>query len=118
MDSGSWEASPSMRHWGGSCLAGFRTIRKCIAGPRPVAARNQPAPKNLCIAGGVALNCVATGGSRGSPDSRMSGYSPQPVTTAIAIGCAYYGYLEILKQRRSFVMDHSYVGKRYSGSGH
>src|SRR5262249_24225605 len=30
----------------------------------------------------------------------------------IAIGCAYYGWLEILKQRRSFVMDHSYVGKR------
>ena len=32
----------------------------------------------------------------------------------IAIGCAYYGWLEILKQRRDFVMDHSYVGKRYS----
>jgi carbamoyltransferase len=32
----------------------------------------------------------------------------------IAIGCAYYGWLEILKQRRDFVMDHSYVGRAYS----
>ena len=32
----------------------------------------------------------------------------------IAIGCAYYGWLEILKQRRTFVMDHSYVGKPYT----
>jgi carbamoyltransferase len=32
----------------------------------------------------------------------------------IAIGCAYYGWLEILKQRRAFVMDHSYVGRRYT----
>jgi len=32
----------------------------------------------------------------------------------IAIGCALYGWLEILKQRRGFVMDHSYVGKTYS----
>ncbi len=32
----------------------------------------------------------------------------------IAIGCAYYGWLEVLKQPRSFVMEHSYVGRRYS----
>src|SRR4029079_13619531 len=32
----------------------------------------------------------------------------------IAIGCAYYGWLEILKQRRACVIDHSYVGKPYS----
>jgi carbamoyltransferase len=32
----------------------------------------------------------------------------------IAIGCAYYGYLEILGHRRAFVMDHAYVGKRYT----
>ena len=51
--------------------------------------------------------------------ARESGFEnvwiqPAAGDDGIAIGCAYYGYLEILKQRRSFVMDHSYVGKPYT----
>src|SRR5262249_4584618 len=32
----------------------------------------------------------------------------------IAIGCAYYGHLAILKQPRSFVMHHAYLGRGYA----
>jgi carbamoyltransferase len=68
----------------------------------------------LCIAGGVALNCVANG--RLARESGFENVWIQPAAgdDGIAVGCAHYGYLEILKQRRSFVMDHSYVGKRYT----
>ena len=44
----------------------------------------------------------------------MSGSSLPQVTTALRSAAPIYGYLEILKQRRSFVMDHAYVGKRYT----
>jgi carbamoyltransferase len=62
----------------------------------------------------VALNCVANG--RVAREAGFDNVWSQPAAgdDGIAIGCAYYGWLEILKQRRDFVMDHSYVGKRYS----
>ena len=76
--------------------------------------RETTGAKNLCIAGGVALNCVANG--RIAREAGFDNVWIQPAAgdDGIAIGCAYYGYLEILKQRRAFVMEHSYVGKRYS----
>ena len=76
--------------------------------------RETTGAKNLCIAGGVALNCVANG--RVARESGFENVWIQPAAgdDGIAIGCAYYGWLEILKQPRSFVMDHSYVGRRYS----
>jgi carbamoyltransferase len=51
--------------------------------------------------------------------TRESGFEnvwiqPAAGDDGIAIGCAYYGYLEILKQRRSFVMDQACVGRRYT----
>lgn len=66
------------------------------------------------MAGGVALNCVANG--RVAREAGFDNVWIQPAAgdDGIAIGCAYYGWLEILKQRRGFVMDHSYVGRRYS----
>ncbi|HYJ58693.1 MAG TPA: carbamoyltransferase C-terminal domain-containing protein, partial [Methyloceanibacter sp.] len=70
--------------------------------------------KNLCIAGGVGLNCVANG-----KIVREAGYDnvwiqPAAGDDGIAIGCAYYGYLAIQKRPRSFVMQHAYLGAPYS----
>jgi carbamoyltransferase len=50
---------------------------------------------------------------------REAGYDniwiqPAAGDDGIAIGCAYYGHCEILKQPRSFVMEHSYLGRSYS----
>ena len=76
--------------------------------------RETTGAKNLTIAGGVALNCVANG--RVAREAGFDNVWIQPAAgdDGIAIGCAYYGWLEILKQRRGFVMEHSYVGKPYS----
>ena len=76
--------------------------------------RETTGAKNLCMAGGVALNCVANG--RVAREAGFDNVWIQPAAgdDGIAIGCAYYGWLEILKQRRGFVMDHSYVGKPYA----
>src|SRR5262249_39562669 len=35
----------------------------------------------------------------------------------IAIGCAYYGYLAILKKQRSSIMAHAYLGAPYTYEG-
>ena len=74
--------------------------------------RETTGAKNLCMAGGVALNCVANG--RVAREAGFDNVWIQPAAgdDGIAIGCAYYGWLEVLKQRRGFVMDsddHLYV---------
>jgi carbamoyltransferase len=112
-DGGNWEASPSMRHWEDlAWRVQDDTENVLLARARWL--RATTGAKNLCLAGGVALNCVANG--RLARESGFENVWIQPAAgdDGIAIGCAYYGYLEILKQRRSFVMDHSYVGKRYT----
>src|SRR6266496_252125 len=113
MDSGGWEGNPSMRHWEDlAWRVQDDTENVLLARARWV--RETTGAKNLCIAGGVALNCVANG--RLVRESGFENIWIQPAAgdDGIAIGCAYYGYLEVLRQRRSFVMDHSYVGKRYT----
>jgi carbamoyltransferase len=66
------------------------------------------------MAGGVALNCVANGRVAREAGFENVWIQPAAGDDGIAIGCAYYGWLEILKRRRDFVMEHSYVGKPYS----
>jgi carbamoyltransferase len=108
-----WETSPSMKHWEDLAWRIQDDTENVLLG-RANWLRETTGAKNLCIAGGVALNCVANG--RVARESGFENVWIQPAAgdDGIAIGCAYYGYLEILKQRRTFVMDHSYVGKRYS----
>jgi carbamoyltransferase len=113
MDSGSWEGSPSMGHWEDLAWR-VQDDTEIVLLSRARWLRETTAARNLCIAGGVALNCVANG--RLARESGFENVWIQPAAgdDGIAIGCAYYGYLELLKQRRSFVMDHSYAGKRYT----
>jgi carbamoyltransferase len=108
-----WEKNPAMRHW--EDLA-WRTQddTENVLLARARWLRETTGAKNLCMAGGVALNCVANGRVAREAGFENVWIQPAAGDDGIAIGCAYYGWLEILKQRRDFVMDHSYVGKRYS----
>lgn len=107
-----WEASPSMQHW--SDLAWrIQDDTERVLLERAKWLRETTGAKNLCMAGGVALNCVANGRL-----VREAGYDniwiqPAAGDDGIAIGCAYYGYLEILKKPRAFVMDHAFLGVAY-----
>lgn len=114
-DGGNWEQSPSMRHWEDlAWRVQDDTENVLLARARWL--RETTGAKNLCIAGGVALNCVANG--RVAREAGFDNVWIQPAAgdDGIAIGCAYYGWLEILKQRRGFVMEHSYVGRTYKDS--
>src|SRR5213078_2427795 len=75
--------------------------------------RETTGAKNLCIAGGVALNCVANGRIAREAGFENVWVQPAAGDDGIAIGCAYYGHLAILKQPRSFVMQHAYLGVDY-----
>jgi carbamoyltransferase len=75
--------------------------------------RETTGARNLCLAGGVALNCVANG--RLAREAGFDNVWIQPAAgdDGIAIGCAYYGHLELQKKPRTFVMNHAYLGKPY-----
>ena len=107
-----WEASPSMQHWQDLAWR-IQDDTEQVLLERAKWLRETTGAKNLCMAGGVALNCVANGRL-----VREAGYDniwiqPAAGDDGIAIGCAYYGYLEILKKPRSFVMDHAFLGVAY-----
>jgi carbamoyltransferase len=65
------------------------------------------------MAGGVALNCVANGRIVREAGFDNVWIQPAAGDDGIAIGCAYYGHLAIQKNKRSFVMNHSYLGIDY-----
>ena len=60
--------------------------------------RETTGARNLCIAGGVGLNCVANG--RIAREAGFDNVWIQPAAgdDGIAIGCAYYGHLEIAEE--------------------
>ena len=107
-----WEASPSMKHWEDIAWRIQDDTEKVLL-ERAVWLRETTGARNLCMAGGVALNCVANGRL-----AREAGYDkvwiqPAAGDDGIAIGCAYYGHLAVQKNQRSFVMNHAYLGKEY-----
>jgi carbamoyltransferase len=81
---------------------------------RAIWLREATGAKNLCMAGGVALNCVANGRIAREAGFENIWIQPAAGDDGIAIGCAYYGYLAILKKQRSSVMQHAYLGAPYS----
>jgi carbamoyltransferase len=112
-DSGEqWEKSPAMRHWEDlAWQVQSDTERVLLA--RAQWLRETTGAKNLCIAGGVALNCVANGRIAREAGFENIWIQPAAGDDGIAIGCAYYGRLAIEKKARSFVMTHAYLGVDY-----
>jgi carbamoyltransferase len=66
--------------------------------------------KNLCLAGGVAFNCLANGKIfERTPFERVF-VQPAAGDAGLAVGAAYYVHHEVLGRPRDFVMKHSYWG--------
>lgn len=108
----SWEASSSMQHWEDLAWRIQDDTEKVLLA-RAAWLRETTGAKNLCIAGGVALNCVANG--RIAREAGFDNVWIQPAAgdDGIAIGCAYYGHLALQKKQRSFVMSNAYFGVNY-----
>jgi carbamoyltransferase len=70
--------------------------------------------KNLCMAGGVALNCVANGKIlRQCPFDEIF-IQPAAGDAGGAVGVATYLYHTVLENPREYVWDHAYLGPAFS----
>jgi carbamoyltransferase len=70
--------------------------------------------KNLCLAGGVALNCVANGMVFEKTPFRDIYVQPAAHDAGTSIGAALFVQHQILGQPRSFQMRHVYYGPEYN----
>lgn len=70
--------------------------------------------KNLCLAGGVALNSVANYKLlRDGPFENLYVH-PAPGDDGGSVGAAYWAYNHLLDQPRGPALDHAYLGSEYS----
>jgi len=76
--------------------------------------QRQTGKSAVCLAGGVAFNCVANG--KLFDQTPFSDVYVQPAAgdAGLAVGAAYYVYHQILGRPRCFVMDHAYWGPQFT----
>jgi len=72
--------------------------------------------ENLCLAGGVALNCVANGRILREGPFKEIFIQPAAGDAGGALGVATYIYHSVLDQPRIESMEHAYLGPEYSES--
>jgi carbamoyltransferase len=72
--------------------------------------------KSVCLAGGVAFNCVANGKIFDATPFERIYVQPAAGDAGLAIGAAYYVWHQKLGEPRSFVMDHAYWGPGFSAA--
>ena len=70
--------------------------------------------KSVCLAGGVAFNCVANGKIFDATPFEQVYVHPAAGDAGLAVGAAFYVWHQILGKPRFFVMDHAYWGPQYS----
>lgn len=75
---------------------------------------NETKNSNLCLSGGCAMNSVANGKVFERSKFRQLYIQSAAGDGGGAIGAAFYVWNHKLKQPRSFVMDHAYLGPNYS----
>jgi carbamoyltransferase len=78
---------------------------------RALHARTQQ--KAVCLAGGVAFNCVANGKIFDETPFEHIFVQPAAGDAGLAVGAAYFVHHQLLGQPRSFVMENAYWGPGY-----
>ncbi|HEY1754058.1 MAG TPA: carbamoyltransferase C-terminal domain-containing protein [Bryobacteraceae bacterium] len=78
--------------------------------------QKQTRASRVCLAGGVALNCVANGKIFERTDFREVYVQPAAHDAGTSIGAALHVQHQILGQPRSFVMRHVYYGPEYGAA--
>ena len=111
-DKNKWEASPAMPHWEDMAWRVQHDAEEVLLA-RARWLRETTGARNLCLAGGVALNCVANGRIVREAGFDNVWIQPAAGDNGIAIGCAYYGRLAVQKKPRSFVMKQATLGVAY-----
>jgi carbamoyltransferase len=70
--------------------------------------------KAVCLAGGVAFNCVANGKIFDDTPFEKVYVQPAAGDGGLSVGAAYYVWHQTLGQPRSFAMEHAYWGPEFS----
>ncbi len=70
--------------------------------------------KNLCLAGGVALNCVLNAVIRDNSNFENIWVQPASGDAGTALGAALWVHAQHKESERNFTMDHCYWGPEYS----
>src|SRR6202795_2143683 len=70
--------------------------------------------KAVCLAGGVAFNCVANGKIFDRTGFERVYVHPAAGDGGLAVGAAFFVWHQILGKPRSFAMDHAYWGPGYT----
>ena len=70
--------------------------------------------KSVCLAGGVAFNCVANGKIPRETTFENVYVHPAAGDAGLAVGAAQYVWHQVLGNPRSFVMEHAYWGPEFS----
>jgi carbamoyltransferase len=70
--------------------------------------------KSVCLAGGVAFNCVANGKIFEATPFEQVYVQPAAGDGGLSVGAAFFVWHQVLGRPRSFVMDHAYWGPEYS----
>ncbi|HEY6943723.1 MAG TPA: carbamoyltransferase [Candidatus Acidoferrum sp.] len=70
--------------------------------------------KAVCLAGGVAFNCVANGKIFDATPFEQVYVQPAAGDGGLSVGAAFFVWHQIFGKPRSFVMDHAYWGPEYS----
>ncbi len=79
---------------------------------RKIASRTKS--RSVCLAGGVAFNCVANGKVFDSTPFEHVYVHPAAGDAGLAVGAALYVWHQKLGKPRSFAMEHAYWGPGYS----
>ncbi len=107
-----WETSPKLQHWQDMAWR-MQDDSERVLLMRAKWLRETTGARNLCIAGGVGLNCVANGKLVREAGFENVWVQPAAGDNGISIGCAYYGYLKLLGKERGHVINQAYFGKSY-----
>lgn len=70
--------------------------------------------RNLCMAGGVALNCTLNGKILENTPFESIYIQPAAGDSGLAVGAAFYVWHQVLGRPRSFEMKHAYWGPEFS----
>jgi carbamoyltransferase len=70
--------------------------------------------KSVCLAGGVAFNCVANGKILRETAFENVYVHPAAGDAGLAVGAAFYLWHQVFGKPRSFVMEHAYWGPGFS----
>ncbi|MBW1688695.1 MAG: carbamoyltransferase [Deltaproteobacteria bacterium] len=106
------EATMEQFHWDMAASVQKVTEEAVLRMVRDLHART--GMKNLCMAGGVALNCVANGRIIREGPFEDLWVQPAAGDAGGALGAALFAYNAVLGQPRSFRMDHAFWGPAYS----